>query len=69
MPCPTLRRPALVFDSWRILDEEAVRRGRRPLRGDRLRPGAAAVSGALILGGAGFIGYHLARRLAADGAR
>jgi UDP-N-acetyl-D-mannosaminuronic acid dehydrogenase len=22
---PTLRRPALVFDSWRILDEEAVR--------------------------------------------
>jgi UDP-N-acetyl-D-mannosaminuronic acid dehydrogenase len=22
---PTLRRPALVFDCWRILDEEAVR--------------------------------------------
>jgi UDP-N-acetyl-D-mannosaminuronic acid dehydrogenase len=32
----SLRRPAVLYDSWRVLDEETVRAARRPLRLDRL---------------------------------
>src|SRR5207247_1358137 len=40
-------------------------RGGHPLRGDRVR--VSAVTRTLILGGAGFIGCHLAQRLADEG--
>ncbi|MFD2356307.1 NAD-dependent epimerase/dehydratase family protein [Nonomuraea ferruginea] len=53
----------VLFDSWRILDEAAVTaRGVRYAR-HRLPHEGARVMRALLLGGAGFIGLHLAARL------
>ncbi len=62
-------RPAVIYDSWRILDEDAIVAAGVHYAGHRLPAVARAVSGvnALLLGGAGFIGLHLARRLLADG--
>ena len=61
-------KPLFIYDSWRILDELAVTSRWRALRRPRL-PAHGRGTGvrALLLGGAGFIGLHLARRLVADG--
>ena len=59
--------PGLIYDSWRILDEAAVTAA--GVRYAGLGYVAKELGGmrALLLGGAGFIGLHLARRLVTDG--
>ncbi len=63
-------RPALIFDSWRILDGPAIQAAGIRYAGLGYLPAAVAGGAgmrALLLGGAGFIGLHLCRRLVADG--